>query len=136
MNNSTTGQPESHLLQQIPTTQTDQIHHHNPNKPHNPRIHNKDTVNTNNNVNINNTVETTKYKVPNTEYNSNDSNNITSVDGLSKNLINTKPIVPEQNVQANLSQDEMRTLENLLKKVNNNPDLLNMINSQPDKKKE
>lgn len=136
MNNSTTGQPESHLLQQIPAIQTDQIHHHNSIKPHNKRIHNNDlTVNTNNNVNIN-TVETTKYKVPNTEYNSNDSNNIISVDGLSKNLINTKPIVPEQNVQANLSQDEMRTLENLLKKVNNNPDLLNMINSQPDKKKE
>jgi hypothetical protein len=44
--------------------------------------------------------------------------------------------VPEQNVQANLSQDEMRTLENLLKKVNNNPDLLNMINSQPESKKD
>lgn len=44
--------------------------------------------------------------------------------------------MPEQNVQANLSQDEMRTLENLLKKVNNNPDLLNMINSQPESKKD
>jgi len=48
----------------------------------------------------------------------------------------SKLIVPEQNVQANLSQDEMRTLENLLKKVNSNPGLLNMINAQPDHKRE
>jgi len=46
-----------------------------------------------------------------------------------------KLIVPEQTVQANLSQDEMRTLESLLKKVNSNPELLQMINNQPDNKK-
>lgn len=50
--------------------------------------------------------------------------------------VQAKLIVPEQNVQANLSQDEMRTLENLLKKVNSNPGLLNMINAQPDHKRE